>query len=573
MKLFTHPNQTAAARRLAMLAALCGALAWPGASARASIAYGTLNNFDTVNDTGQICYGFEIELDDLQSRGVTYCYSYNHYGTPSIREDTTSVPGHTNVFVRYAAILTNGVWSAYTAIPAGPIAPTLGHQFTNPSTNFGGEHFGVGYSGQPTSIKYNWLVDDGSGALVHGPAVLVSTPLFTYYPPAPGVPAQVQAEVQPAPEVQVEAYGSPAWVNQIRTAVVTNREIRLRDLVSPDPAYPNDKDWRNGEPDEVESEWSLMQTEFGSNKTNQLLGAAQALTNGNEVLTRRYEYYAYVGPTDASGKALASKVGRDGIHGVNQYSNTVVVGNYLGAQMSGYNHALGIGLIDHVADGTLNAVYPARTVVVAGVPFSATMSGALPPGMNFDAAAGTLSGTPTQSGIFTFKVRVSATNNPTLEKSYTFAVPAAGVVLAPHSTVDIVSDPLDSGATTGTGLYTNGVTATVTATAAPGYKFLCWSDHGQTISSNAVFQLPVTLNVSLVASFMALPQLAVSPGAGNTLTLSWPTNFAGFLLQKNSDLNTTNWVGITPALTVVGTNNQVNLSPVGARGFFRLMHP
>ena len=33
--------------------------------AQASIAYGSINNFDTVNDTSNVCHGFEIELDDI----------------------------------------------------------------------------------------------------------------------------------------------------------------------------------------------------------------------------------------------------------------------------------------------------------------------------------------------------------------------------------------------------------------------------------------------------------------------------------------------------------------------------
>src|SRR5690242_14520647 len=137
----------------------CGLLILTANNIQASIAYGTINNFDTVNDTSNVCHGFEIELDDCRSQDITSCYSYNHYGTPSIRQDSTSVPGHTNCFVRYAAVYSNGVWSAYTAIPTGPIAPTLGHSFTNPGTNFGGEHFGVGFYGNPSAIKYNWLLD------------------------------------------------------------------------------------------------------------------------------------------------------------------------------------------------------------------------------------------------------------------------------------------------------------------------------------------------------------------------------------------------------------------------------
>jgi hypothetical protein len=89
---------------LALMAALL--LAWPGVASAAGIAYGTVSNFDTVNDTGVECHGFEIELDDIHSSDITYTYDYNHYGTPKITEDTWSVPGHTNVIVRNQAIWT-----------------------------------------------------------------------------------------------------------------------------------------------------------------------------------------------------------------------------------------------------------------------------------------------------------------------------------------------------------------------------------------------------------------------------------------------------------------------------------
>jgi hypothetical protein len=63
--------------------------------AQASIAYGSINSFDTVNDTSNVCHGFEIELDDIHSADITYTYDYNDYGTPKITEDTARVPGHT----------------------------------------------------------------------------------------------------------------------------------------------------------------------------------------------------------------------------------------------------------------------------------------------------------------------------------------------------------------------------------------------------------------------------------------------------------------------------------------------
>lgn len=42
------------------------------ATTNASVAFGTLNNFDTVNDTGQETHGFAIELEDMHSSNVTY---------------------------------------------------------------------------------------------------------------------------------------------------------------------------------------------------------------------------------------------------------------------------------------------------------------------------------------------------------------------------------------------------------------------------------------------------------------------------------------------------------------------
>ncbi len=102
------------------LLALAGALACltgMSPSLRASQAYGSINNFDCVNDTGVECHGFEIEAEGVHSRDVSYTYNWNHYGTPSLVDDTSD-PARPKVIVRYAsARTTNGAWAAYTAIP------------------------------------------------------------------------------------------------------------------------------------------------------------------------------------------------------------------------------------------------------------------------------------------------------------------------------------------------------------------------------------------------------------------------------------------------------------------------
>jgi hypothetical protein len=359
-------------------------------SAVASLAWGSINNFDAVNDTGGECHGFEIEIEGIHSRDISYTYDWNHYGVPRITEDNSD-PLRPRVFVRYASPKNpDGSWAAFTAVPAAPISPTDGHQFVDPSVNFGGEHFGVGFFGTPSAVKYSWLKDDGAGNLVFAGDVNIGTPTFTYNPPAPALPAQVIAAIAPPPppEPPVLQFGPASWVKETKTQSHNNNKVELRDLVSDDPNDPNDRNWQNGEPDEVEVEWRLLQTEFNAadgGPNGELVGAPEDLPEGDEVITRRYDFYRYIGPIDAeTGEAMADAVGPDGIHGVGEVtyadhfdpgsgewvkitvdlSTVEVVGDYLGAQMAGFDAAAQIGLIDHLQDGEINVPYVERTIVV-----------------------------------------------------------------------------------------------------------------------------------------------------------------------------------------------------------------
>ena len=105
-------------RTLLILVSLVALL--DGQSARASIAYGSINNFDTVNDTGHECHGFEIEIEDCHSSSIGYTYNYNHYGVPKITQDD-SIVGHPKCVIRWESKKNaDGSWASYTAIPSGP---------------------------------------------------------------------------------------------------------------------------------------------------------------------------------------------------------------------------------------------------------------------------------------------------------------------------------------------------------------------------------------------------------------------------------------------------------------------
>ena len=565
-------------------------------SARASIAYGSINNFDTVNDTGHECHGFEIEIEDCHSTDITHTYNYNHYGVPNITEDT-SVAGHPKSVVRWQSKKNpDGSWASYTAIPSGPINPTNGHMFTNPNVNFGGEHFGVGYRVAVGTVRYQWLVDDGYGNLVQGGAVQVSTPSFTYFPPAAAQPAQVQAVIEPPepPEIPVLEFGPAVWVKEIRTTSHNSNKVELRDLVSDDPDDPDDVNWRNGEPDEIEIEWQILQRELtkpeGGNN-GRLVAAPEDLANGDEVVTRRYEFYEYIGPLDEeSGEAKADKVGGDDIHGegiktINgvevDLSTVLVVGEYKGAQMAAVDVEGGVALIDHVSEGEIDTPYAARRLVVEGpLPFTAAREGALPTGMEFDVLTGILSGTPEESGEFPFSVSVDDGVNPALSKNYVLAIAEAGVELPPSYVVETSAMPADGGSTAGHGSYAPGDEITVVASAIPGYHFVSWTDNGTIISTagSHTFNL-ADVNRSLIAHFamddVPTPiEVKRSTAPGVAFSMEWSLVPAGWILEESPSMVPGSWTNSPrPDTPHDGLHHVEVADPAPTNLFFRLKKP
>ena len=87
----------------------------------------------------------------------------------------------------------------------------------------------------------------------------------------------------------------------------------------------------------------------------------------------------------------------------------------------------------------------------------------------------------------------------------------------------------------------------------------------QTLASNVV-------NRSLVANFLPAPTLTAVRQPG-VIVLTWPTNFPGYTLQQNTDLNTANWVAALETVSPAGTNYQSTIQTTNGPRFFRLQHP
>jgi hypothetical protein len=69
------------------------------------------------------------------------------------------------------------------------------------------------------------------------------------------------------------------------------------------------------------------------------------------------------------------------------------------------------------------------------------------------------------------------------------------------------------------------------------------------------------------------PLLRIVRTATNTVIVAWPSPSTGFSLQQNSVIGTTNWLGATNAVSVVGSENQIIVAPPVGNTFYRLFHP
>ncbi len=269
------------------------------AQAQSATIYGSLGNFDVVNNTGHEAHGFEVELEGLQPNDVYYLFSANRYGSPVV------TPSAIGTKVRWLSTYSAGSWSTRTTPHAAgtPFAGTC-YQWS-PATypNAGCEHFGVSLRANATRATYRWLIEDpnapGTLAAVD-PALPVATPVYYVAPVAAGAPPAppvvvLEVEAPEPPEVEApERFGVAQWVKQFVTQLP--REVTLDELVADNPlVVPMD-------PTQIEVEWDLFQADplTGSNG-NQRRRRHQNQTNlqpTTRTIVRRIELYAYTGIYD-----------------------------------------------------------------------------------------------------------------------------------------------------------------------------------------------------------------------------------------------------------------------------------
>lgn len=330
--------------RSSALAVIAGTAIFAAVPATATSIFGSLGNFDAVNDTGSIAHGFEIELEGLHVGDVTDTFGGAGRGFPTTveRYGSPTITSYSNgslfgVRVTYRADL-SGAPSGWIGTPSG-VYSTPGESCWTGGSGYGPstpcDHFGVGLSANPTKTTYSWLVEQtpGSSTLINATSsVLAPTWTVTPQAPVPGNPAPppvVVAKVEAPDPVNFE-FGKAIWAKVFTTEI--EGQVELEDLLRGNPFLEQAAG-------NTEIEWQLLQKDSGNPLSGILEnGDAAAVGEMAEAVIRRYEFYDFTGLYDAeTHEALFDAGFGDSNPGPND------VGNFIGAQNAALNFAAAAG--------------------------------------------------------------------------------------------------------------------------------------------------------------------------------------------------------------------------------------
>ena len=116
----------------------------------------------------------------------------------------------------------------------------------------------------------------------------------------------------------------------------------------------------------------------------------------------------------------------------------------------------------------------------------------------------TLTATPNQGYTFANWTEngVPQTSDPVYSFTVIESRDLVANFVASYYSISAYADPYIGGSVVGTGTYGYLQTCTLTATANPGYAFVCWMDNGANVSNSPTYSFTVTANRDLVAIFV-----------------------------------------------------------------------
>lgn len=498
--LVRHPLAAAVLGSLVLAASV-------GARAQTATIYGSLGNFDVVNNTGQNACGFEVELEGVAPTAIPSTFTVQRYGVPTITAYTVGAVSGTRVrWQSRDCSLTKTI-----AHPPGTgFAGTCYQWNTATYDNAGCEHFGVHYYGAANRVTSRWLVADPANAgsyVPHDPPMPIAWPNYTVQAPvavnaAPVVVAEVQA---PEPPEAPERYGNAQWmkvfVRQLPNTITLDALITENPTTVPmDPAL-------------LEVQWDVIQADplSGSNgrqRRSRKTGSTN-LDPTTRTVVRRYELYDYTGAVDpVTNEALcadltcsAPQAGELGDFVSAQMTAVEVQGDNLTVKSAG----AGSGRIES-ADKVISCGNKCVSPYVAGT--AVTLTAKADSGSTFAGWTGACSGTQSTCTV-TVRGAVATTANWTQATTGGGGGGGGGggngnsgfTVKVATSNPGIVTSNV-GGINCGTACqasYAAGSAVTLTATPPAGKSFTGWS--GACAGTAPTCTLAVNANLSAKASF------------------------------------------------------------------------
>jgi len=139
--------------------------------------------------------------------------------------------------------------------------------------------------------------------------------------------------------------------------------------------------------------------------------------------------------------------------------------------------------------------------------------------------------------------------------------------------IDSRADPLSGGTAGGSDIYPEGAEVILDAQANPGYVFLNWTENGLPVSTSPSFSLTSDSSRTLVANFIAQPELMTDISNPESVTIVWPAAVHGWVLQESEGLGPETWVESAQIPNVVSNQNHVTVDQNAGVSFYRLYHP
>lgn len=316
----------------------------------AAAVFGSLGNFDTVNDTGKPAYGFEIDIEDpsFDHTKITSVFGYDRvfsfispdpgavvrFGKPTI----TDVQGY-GVRIVYGGTIGAGVFTPANN-PAAPFVTTGESCWPGANAAWASnpcDHFGVSTYGNPAVIRYSWLVDDGAGNPMKQPVGVPAVSFVPINPPPAGPPPAVQAVFQ-APVVEPpQPRANAFWVKLTQTTLAEN--VDLGDLLIGDHLGARAEIGDLNRKPESETEWYELQIGRVDEVSKELK------PNGDPAVVLNLKFYKYEGQFDNEGlvdpvSSQRPHVDANGVAYVVLQENGLDVRHdlvYVGQQVGGFN--------------------------------------------------------------------------------------------------------------------------------------------------------------------------------------------------------------------------------------------